>query len=408
MALLRVSKSKLRDQLLATWALAAAMIGFVAAVAILGFVQGLGLLHAFLGGFYDPAQLGVTLSFFSAGLLITFGMFVIARWWSTSETLAAILAKITTIEVAVSSIKQDVSDYFNLAFKQLAAVIEDNASEWAGFVFRLITYNGTLSREVHISLLAGGQRYRMTADEERVYGNFLGRLQQPMQLIFIVYVARQLVGPNSAAEYLLRLVHIVRCCARRAGVEALKASVTVFLIDKPRPTATVFLGFKKENGNLAPRAIEYTRSLKPGDVSTPTSEQTFICHTAETRIRQLNEHVEREVQAPGTVEIDFNILERIIGPLLPAEDGDTAPVNSDDDWRRIIGDLYAAGESTPHKPEIVANADHLAFHTYRPSIHATRGKPLADVLSSPALTAPETPAGPVRAVWRWLHSKMPR
>jgi|SRR5271170_7191509 hypothetical protein len=77
----------MRNKFLAIWALGAAIVAFVVALGALGFAQGLGLLTALFGGISDPNRLGVTLSFFSAGLVVTFGMFVIARWWSISDIL---------------------------------------------------------------------------------------------------------------------------------------------------------------------------------------------------------------------------------------------------------------------------------------------------------------------------------
>ena len=317
--------------------------------------------------------------------------------------------EVVTMKETVVSVDQRFNDLYDFITKQSAAVVEDTPAEWSGYVFRLITFNGTLLREVQISFLADGRQYRISADSDRVYGNFLARLQRPMQLTFVVYLPRQSRFSIDAANFLLRLVHIVESCRRRVGTAALKASVATFLIDRPRPNGTVFLGYREENGQLIPRVVEYTRSLRSGDVSTPTAERTFIYHTSELRIRQLYEHVENEVQAPEAVEVDFSILHRIIGPLLPAQDGETAPIISNEDWQKIINDLYVAGESVPHGTETVINGDHFTFRPSKPSIHAIRGASLSEMLSKSAAAKPAAatslPSPERKPTWSWPFRK---
>ena len=413
-------ESTMRDKFLSVWAFGATIVAFIAGLGFLGFTQGVGLIHLVFSGISDPSRLDTTLGFVTAGLVVTFGMFVIGRWFEISDALNdlltrvhassdktdAVLGELANLTARGDSLSEGLADLYQRIANQLAAVIEDVASEWSGYAFRLVTFNGSLLREVLISLLAGGQQYRISVDADRVYGNFLARFQQPMSLIYVVYVPRRLAFGDNPTEFFLRLVHIVHCCRARVGTAALKATVTVFLINKPRPMGTIFWGFRLENGRLVPRIIEYTRSLKSGDVSTPTAEQTFISHTSETRIRQLYDHIEREVQAPGTVEIDFGTLDRIISPLLPSQDGATAPVISQDRWRRVIDELYVAGENSHHEADDVVNGDHYAFHPYRLSICAARGAPLCDVLPlDPSVGSAQPISDHKPSFWSWPFPK---
>ncbi len=372
----------------AVWSPAAAIIAFIIALILLSIGPGISLFRAAMANLGDASNFAAVMSSICVGLLTTLGMFIVVRWLHLTDIINDLLKKSDDMEHSINDgiIRLDI---INTQFKhfademsnitrsiitQSATVVQDTPAVWSGLVHRLDSFNPSLLQEITIS--SSGTAFHITIDKERVFGNFLCRFQRKMQLNYIIYLPRQLGFGDNPCEVLLRLVHIVRCCRRRTGKIPLQSTVTLFLVDKPRPLGSAFLGYRTLHGRLTPVALEYFRSLQPGQVSTPAGEQALVCHNSE-RINALYALVEREVASSAKV-VKFADAERILASYLPNEDEGAVVPLSASEWREIVERIYAAAYTSEHDEHCVVHPDHFAFHLVTPSIHTYREDPLGN------------------------------
>jgi hypothetical protein len=344
----------------------------------------------------------------SAGFATTVLMFTILRWFAISDWMRAATADIQSATSSVQTMKEQIAEMINAKKEILVSVktynetitgtcttltarverlsecvaelrrsaqslngspLEDQVSIWSGITCEFNSLNPTLDKEVSITTLAGGQHYKIAADQERMNMNFIKRLQQRMRLSYIVYIPKDLSLGTHPVEVLLKLVHVLRYCRKQARAmnTTLKANIRIFLIDEPRPGSAVFFGYRKIDGRKEKYILEYFRSLDLNN--TPTGNRLVIAHTNENEIRSLFDHLDRE--ARKAVEIDVGTVERIINPLLPETDGGIAKIVSRDEWRNVVNELYSAGIGTTEEKD----AEGIAVHKRSPSVSVARSVP---------------------------------
>jgi hypothetical protein len=405
----------LREKLLSSWAQLGAVGAFLIAGTYFGAPYGLNLVRTLTANGADPLALWAL----SAGLVTTVLMFTISRWFAVSDWMRLATADLQAMKQqgaetvhAKNEMSSSLKTHNEMATKTQAAMtarmeglsesiadlrrsvqslnsppVDDVASIWSGITCQFDSLNLTLSREVTITPLAGGRHYKIAADRERTHGNFLKRLQQRMRLSYIVYVPKELGFGSHPAEVLLKLVHVVRCCRKeaRATNTPLKATVRIFLIDEPRPGSTVFYGYRKIDGRKERYILEYFRPLDRNN--TPTGNRLVIRHTSDEEMRSLTDHLEREVRK--SVEIGLGTVERILGPLLPRDDGGIATIVPRNRWRSIVSELYSAGIGATD--EIIANVDSFTFRKRTPCLAVDR-TPDADLSVTEASVPADTTA----------------
>jgi hypothetical protein len=324
------------------------------AVAVMALINGVPLSKAVLTALSDPnpINLGLVLNGLAIGLSVTIGIFVVSRWSSFTDE--------------ISSMKDGLKQMLTLlAEKAGVQIVLDDASLWAGMVVRMVSENAGLLSECVIQTVAGG-RYRISVDEVRI-GNFVERLIQPMQLIYIFYVPRNVVGENPAVS-LLRLTHIVRVSRSRAVAKGndLKATVRVIIVDSPRPGGAIFIGSQMVNGKVKPFGREYYRDINTTVRSnTPTADRMLLEHQDAKGIEALEALVKKS--ASNGVEVEFEEMERLFGELLPEHDGGTAPIITAAIWNRVVKALYRGAQAASFE-SVVLSDGHFVFNEIRPSL----------------------------------------
>jgi hypothetical protein len=253
------------------------------------------------------------------------------------------------------------------------APVPENEDSWTGWCGMAIVHNPAQTHEATLTPMPRDNRYKIVADAKRLLV-LIDRLSKKMDIKIIVYAPRMpfgVSGNENPAEVLLKLVFNLQSALRimKAQNIPVRADVRFFMIDGPRPTGSEFLfNYEAHDGRIEMGLLAYFRTYDRM-YNIASANEVLVRWTSETAIQE--KYAELNEKVKSSVELTRDQMEKIIAPLLPDEEHDTAHAISLEKWRDVLQRIYRTGLG--ETIELIASSGtEYSIATHMPSLDVKR------------------------------------